>query len=189
MRILIAEDDATSRTVLQRTLEKLGYAVTAAHDGFEALALFVRDQPAVVITDWMMPRMDGLELCRRIRTNICHDRYTYLIVLTVLGGKRNYLDAMDAGTDDFITKPFDPAELVTRLRVAERILGMGATLRYCETLLDCCPSCQRVTRPDGRRATLRQVAAEAVQQRPPAPCPDCQRQAAGRGVSGARATA
>jgi DNA-binding response OmpR family regulator len=186
VRILIAEDDATSRAVLQKTLEKLGYAVSAGRDGAEAWALFERESPAVVITDWMMPRVDGLELCRRIRADARHDRYTYLIVLTALGGKRNYLEAMDAGTDDFITKPFDADELVTRLRVAERILGMETTLRYCESLIDCCPGCQRVRRADGRRIPLRQAAEEARQhQRPAVPCPDCMR----RSVSGARATA
>jgi DNA-binding response OmpR family regulator len=190
VRILIAEDDAMSRAVLQKTLEKLGYAVAAGRDGVEALGLFEREKPAVVITDWLMPGMDGLELCRRIRADARNDRYTYLIVLTSLGGKRNYLEAMDAGTDDFVTKPFDPDELVARLRVAERILDMETSLRYCESLLDCCPGCRRIKQPDGRRATLRQVAEEAMPHRRPAvPCPDCQRQASGRKAGGARATA
>lgn len=172
MRILIAEDDRTSREVLERTIRKLGYELSVAEDGVEALAQFHRERPQVVITDWMMPRMDGLELCRRIRDEHHHDRYTYLIVLTALGGKRNYLEAMDAGTDDFITKPFDTDELVTRLRVAERIVGLEVALTRLEELVGCCPDCRRVPRRDGKWLTLRQLAAVPVD-RPAARCPGC----------------
>jgi DNA-binding response OmpR family regulator len=173
VRILIAEDDRTSRQVLERTVSKLGYEVSSAEDGVEALTLFRRDRPQVVITDWMMPKMDGLELCRRIREEAIHGRYTYLIVLTALGGKRNYLEAMDAGTDDFITKPFDTDELVTRLRVAERIVGMEEALGQLEGMLGCCPDCRRVPRKDGKWLTLRQLAAMPVVDRPGARCPGC----------------
>ncbi len=190
MQILIAEDDPTSRVVLQQTLAKLGYAVLAAPDGEEAWALFQRESPSVVITDWMMPRVDGLELCRRIRSDARNDRYTYLIVLTALGGKRNYLEAMDAGTDDFLTKPFDPDELVTRLRVAERILDMEATLRHCETLLDCCPGCRRLRQENGRWADLGQLARGAPPRLPaPARCPECVREQTVRHPGATRASA
>ena len=174
MRILIVEDDEVSRRVLARTLEKLGYAVALAGDGAEGLEQFALHSPKVVITDWMMPRMDGLELCRRVRGNAANDGYTYLVVLTALGGKKNYLEAMNAGADDFLTKPFDPDELVTRLRVAERILGMEATLRYLAAIHECCPDCKRVRQSDGRWAGLKQVASSlATRVRPPARCPEC----------------
>jgi DNA-binding response OmpR family regulator len=176
VRILIAEDDDTSRLVLARTLEKLGYGVTESRDGAEAWALFQQEQPRVVITDWMMPGVDGLELCRRIRGDAANDGYTYLMVLTALGGKQNYLEAMDAGADDFLTKPFDADELVARLRVAERILGTETTLRYFAALHRCCPGCQRVRQTDGRWAGLKQIAASlAGCDGAPARCPDCQR--------------
>lgn len=176
MRILIVEDDDVSLRVLARTLEKLGYDTVAAADGAEGWDRFNEHQPAVVITDWMMPRVDGLELCRRIRGNAANDGYTYLIVLTALGGKKNYLEAMNSGADDFLTKPFDPDELVTRLRVAERILGMEASLRYLAAMHECCPDCKRVRQPDGRWAGLKQVASSlAARIRPPARCPECQR--------------
>ncbi len=180
MRILIVEDDATARSVLERTLTRLGYGVLAARDGVEALTLFEREYPPVVITDWMMPRVDGLELCRRIRAGSDHDRYTYLIVLTALGGKQNYLEAMDAGTDDFLTKPFDPDELVTRLRVAERIIGMERALSQLEQMVDCCPECRRVPREDGRWLTLRQLASIPVRSRPAGNCPECRQAEVGR---------
>jgi DNA-binding response OmpR family regulator len=176
MRILIAEDDETSRKVLGRTLEKLGYGVAAAGDGAEAWEQFRKERPRVVITDWMMPRVDGLELCRKIRGDAANDGYTYLIVLTALGGKKNYLEAMNAGADDFVTKPFDPDELVSRLRVAERILGMESTLRYLAAMHDCCLDCHRVRQPDGRWTGLKQVAAGlAGRLKPPSQCPECRR--------------
>jgi len=180
VQILIADDDLTSRRVLSKTLSTLGYGVLEASDGAEAWTRFVAERTPVVITDWMMPRMDGLELCRRIRGDARHDRYTYLMVLTQLGGKKNYLEAMDAGADDFLTKPFDPDELVTRLRVAERILGMEATLGYLEALVECCPGCQRVRQTNGRWVGLRQVA-EGAHLAPAARCPECVRkESAGR---------
>lgn len=184
MRILIAEDDEVSRVVLQRTLEKLGYAVLPARDGAEALQLFERERPAVVITDWMMPRVDGLGVCRTIRSDAAHDRYVYLLVLTALGGKKNYLEAMDAGADDFLTKPFDPDELVARLRVAERIIRMEHRMTQLEQMTGSCPDCRRVRR-DGAWVPLKQVAERHGWRQPPR-CPDCQRRH-GTGRSGAAA--
>ncbi len=139
MQILIAEDDAVSRLVLSATLKKMGHEVRAASSGSEAWAALDEMHYPLLISDWMMPDMDGLELCRRVRT--FHDEgrrgapYTYIILLTALGGKTNYLDAMDAGADDFITKPFDADQLAARLRVAERILALHQTLRA-QALID-----------------------------------------------------
>jgi DNA-binding response OmpR family regulator len=176
MQILIAEDDDTSRAVLRRTLEKLGYGVIATRDGENAIAQFERERPGVVITDWMMPRLDGLEVCRRIRSETCHDRYVYLVVLTALGGKKNYLEAMDAGADDFLTKPFDPDELVARLRVAERIISLEHRMTQLEQMSGCCPDCRRVRRDRGW-VSLRELAEEQGWRQPPR-CPDCQRRQA-----------
>jgi DNA-binding response OmpR family regulator len=172
MHILIAEDDGASRLVLTRTLEKLGYDVTAAVDGVDAWGKFQARWPSVVITDWMMPRLDGLDLCRRIRSDQRHNRYCYLMVLTALGGKQNYLEAMNAGIDDFMNKPFDPDELVTRLRVAERILTMEEELRYLAELHGHCSDCGKMKGPNGRWHDLRTLAATA---RPVAAqrCPGC----------------
>lgn len=128
MKILIAEDDTTSRLVLAATLKKSGHEVSAAKNGREAWEMLQEDGFSMVISDWMMPDVDGLELCRLIRAQ--HQMtYTYVILLTALGGKTNYLDAMDAGADDFITKPFDADQLEARLRVAGRILDLHETLR------------------------------------------------------------
>jgi len=127
MRILIAEDDTVSREILEALLTQLGHDVVAAADGRDAWDLLTRDPVPLVISDWMMPDVDGLELCRRIRAED-RPKYTYVILLTTLGGKENYLEAMEAGADDFLTKPLDADQLAARLRVAERVLGLQREL-------------------------------------------------------------
>src|SRR6266568_2793351 len=122
MKILIAEDDRDSRELLRWMLEKLGYQVVAAENGKEAWEAFRRGRFRLVISDVLMPEIDGLELCQRIRKHK-QSKYTYVIIITALIGKKDYLEGMEAGADDFVTKPFDPDELKARLRVAERIIS------------------------------------------------------------------
>ena len=122
MKILIAEDDADSRELLSWLLQKLGYQVVATENGKEAWEAYRRGQFRLVISDLLMPDIDGLELVRRIRANK-QAKYTYIILITALIGKKDYLEGMEAGADDFVTKPFDPDELKARLRVAERIIS------------------------------------------------------------------
>ena len=122
MKILVAEDDRDSRELLAWILQKLGYQVVAAENGKEAWEVFRRGRFRLVISDVLMPELDGLELCRRIR-NHQQSKYTYVIIITALIGKKDYLEGMEAGADDFVTKPFDPDELKARLRVAERIIS------------------------------------------------------------------
>jgi two-component system cell cycle response regulator len=122
MKILVAEDDRDSRELLCWLLKKLGYEVVATEDGKKALEAFRRGRFRLVISDVLMPELDGLELCRRIRRHK-QSKYTYVIIITALIGKKDYLEGMEAGADDFVTKPFDPDELKARLRVAERILS------------------------------------------------------------------
>jgi len=129
MRILIAEDDTASRLSLAQILKSLGHDVVMTKNGEEAWDAFQRDPVPVLLTDWMMPELDGLELCRRIRAE-SRAMYTYVIVLTVAGGRENYVEAVSAGTDDFITKPFDLDQLRARLLVAERILGLQTKLTH-----------------------------------------------------------
>ena|SRR5687767_15151823 len=123
MKVLIAEDDRDSRELLSWLLGKLGYQVTAAENGREAWEAFRKGRYRLVISDLLMPDLDGLELVRRIRT-VKNQKYTYVIMLTALIGKKDYLEGMEAGADDFITKPFDPDELKARLRVADRTLAL-----------------------------------------------------------------
>jgi two-component system, cell cycle response regulator len=121
MKVLIAEDDRDSRELLAWMLQKLGYQVVATANGREAWDAFRKGRFRLVISDVLMPEIDGFELCRRIRTHK-QSKYTYIIMITALIGKKDYLEGMDAGADDFVTKPFDPDELKARLRVAERII-------------------------------------------------------------------
>ena len=128
MRVLIAEDDAISRRLLEVTLGKWGYEVVVARDGQEAWEIVQRgDTPKLAILDWMMPRLDGVELCRRIR-NLQDRQYVYLILLTAKGRKADIVEGMDSGADDYVTKPFDTGELRVRIRAAERILNLQAEL-------------------------------------------------------------
>ena len=122
MKVLIAEDDRDSRELLAWLLEKLGYQVVVASNGKEAWDTYRKGRFRVVISDVLMPEMDGLELCRKIRSHK-QSKYTYIIIITALIGKKDYLEGMEAGADDFVTKPFDPDELKARLRVAERIIS------------------------------------------------------------------
>ncbi|GHA79063.1 GGDEF domain-containing protein [Cognatilysobacter bugurensis] len=128
MKILVAEDDATSRLVLGATLRSLGHDVTAVEDGAAALEAWRRDEYGLVISDWLMPLLDGPGLCRHIRAEH-RPHYTYVVLLTSLEGKGNYLSGIEAGADDFVTKPLDRDVLAARLSVAERIIGLHEALR------------------------------------------------------------
>ncbi|MBP2671356.1 MAG: response regulator receiver protein [candidate division NC10 bacterium] len=147
-RILFAEDDAVTRLVVTAQLQKLGYETKVARDGVEALEIFRREKPSIVITDWMMPNMGGTDLCREIRKQV-DARYTYVIILTALDRKAGYVEGMKAGADDFVSKPCSMEELNVRLRVAERILSLQAEAKQLEDLLPICPHCQRIMTDDG----------------------------------------
>ena len=121
MKILVADDDPVSALVLRRALERLGHDVAVAASGVEAIELFATDPRPVVVSDWMMPGLDGLTLCERIRV-ASGDRYTYVILLTAKTQKDDRLRAIEAGVDDFLTKPLDLPDLASRIRVAERII-------------------------------------------------------------------
>jgi two-component system cell cycle response regulator len=127
MKVLIAEDDMVSGLVLERTLQRWGYDVIKTKNGEEAWAQFQAEPVPLVITDWMMPETDGLELCSRLRA-LQQEHYTYVILLTAKSQKIELVEGMSAGADDFITKPFDSAELQMRLRAGERILALERSL-------------------------------------------------------------
>ena len=123
MKILIAEDQPPAALFLQRMLEKTGHEVIVAPDGEAAWRIVREGEMPILISDWMMPHLDGLELCRRIRAAGC-DRYTYIILLTSRDRREDRLEGLRAGADDFLTKPTCPDELALRLEIAERILAV-----------------------------------------------------------------
>ena len=143
MKILVVEDDTDSRETLGALLELDGHQVVSAKNGSEGWQTFESGPFRVVISDWLMPEMDGLELCRRIRAAE-RPSYSYVILVSALKGKASYLQGMAAGADDFISKPYDPDELKTRLIVAERIIGVQDRVKRLEGILPTCMYCKKI---------------------------------------------
>lgn len=144
MKILAVEDDPVARAVLHRALLHLGHEVVDARDGAEALRVLEKEPVRLIVSDWMMPELDGLDLCRAVRSRVNAD-YVYFILLT---GQQadvdNQREAIEAGVDDFLTKPLDLQEIWMRLRVAERILRYATEVRQLEAFLPICGYCKKV---------------------------------------------
>ena len=128
MRVLIAEDDAVSRRLLEATLAKWGYEVVVTTDGLQALAVLSQpDAPSLAILDWMMPGLDGAQVCVKAR-ELAGERLLYMILLTAKGRKEDIVEGLTAGADDYVVKPFDRSELKARINAGERILRLQAEL-------------------------------------------------------------
>ncbi|MHB8910844.1 MAG: response regulator [Syntrophales bacterium] len=128
MRILIAEDDLTSRIVLTGVLKKIGYEVVEAINGAAAWNILQQtDAPRLAILDWMMPEMQGLEVVRRVRARQT-DRPPYIIMLTARGEKADIIAGLDVGANDYLAKPFDPGELRSRIEVGRRMVELQDAL-------------------------------------------------------------
>ena len=126
--ILIAEDDPVSRKLLEKILIKAGNKVVSVENGQKALELFDDKFFPIVLTDWMMPEMDGLELCRAIRKNT-YPGYVFIILLTAKDSKDDIIRGLGAGADDYLTKPFSHAELIARLNTGKRVLELERSLK------------------------------------------------------------
>ncbi|MEZ4647242.1 MAG: diguanylate cyclase [Candidatus Eisenbacteria bacterium] len=124
MRVLIAEDEPTAARLLTRELESQGYQVFVAANGRDALELAQKENLSLVLTDWIMPEMDGLELCRALREHPDRSRYHYVIMISSRSTPKDRENAMEARIDDFLVKPYDQGELRARLGVARRVLEM-----------------------------------------------------------------
>jgi sigma-B regulation protein RsbU (phosphoserine phosphatase) len=131
MKILVAEDDAVTRKVLAATIERLGWEVITASDGTAAWAaletLGGKNAPELVLLDWMMPGMDGIEICRKLRSTPGFE-FLYIILLTSRSEKEDLAMGLMAGANDYITKPFHPIELESRVRVGERMVKLQRSL-------------------------------------------------------------
>jgi two-component system cell cycle response regulator len=128
MRILIADDDAVSRRLLEALLTRQGYDVVAVSDGTEAWQVLQgQDPPRLAVLDWLMADMDGLEVCRRVRERP-ELGDVYVILLTSRGDQEHIVEGLQAGANDYVTKPFNRNELLARVRVGERMVGLQAEL-------------------------------------------------------------
>jgi phosphoserine phosphatase RsbU/P len=174
MKILVAEDDRDSRDLLALMLEQDGHMVIRAENGREAWEIFQSEKESfpLLISDWLMPDVDGLELCRRIRA-ANRSPYTYIILLTALKGKANYLGAIKAGADDFISKPYDPDEVKARLTVADRIMHLQERVSRLEGILPTCMYCKRIREEERWVGIEQYVAARSEASFSHGVCPDC----------------
>ena len=128
MKILVADDDRFSRLMLSRTLRSWGYAVEEAEDGMAAVeALSRADGPHLGIIDWMMPQLDGPEVCRKVR-EVNAEPYRYLMLLTSRSRREDLVEGLNSGADEYLSKPFDPLELQARLRIGRRLLDLQTQL-------------------------------------------------------------
>lgn len=143
-RILVVEDDPVSSIILKSVLEKFGYEPVIAWHGTEAWEKFNQEPVRLIVSDWMMPGMDGLALCKKVRARV-QTPYTYFILLTASRtSPENYALATAAGVDDFLTKPIDREAIRMRLAVAERILNYTAEIRQLQEMIPICVYCRKV---------------------------------------------
>jgi DNA-binding response OmpR family regulator len=194
VKILIVEDDPFFLRVLQRRITSEGYQAIIAADGREGMKAIVAHEPDLVVSDWMMPEVDGLELCQSVKTGL-RDAAPYFILLTAKGEISDKLLALETGADDYLTKPCDQGELMARVRAGVRIVTLTQDLR--RTVADLkvanaalaaagadaspvpggltlCRSCHRVCGADGAWEEVRAFIASRVGVVPTqATCPDC----------------
>ena len=162
MRVLVAEDDLTSRGVLRRVLTKWGYEVLTTSNGEEAWAELQReDPPPLAILDWMMPGLDGVEVCRRVRAQASPSP-PYIILLTARGGKEDIVTGLDAGANDYLGKPFDHDELRARVEVGRRFVELNQKLIETQHTLEVQARTDALTGIMNRRAILDRLGQEMV---------------------------
>jgi two-component system, cell cycle response regulator len=163
-RILIAEDDPVSRRMLEAFLQKWGYHVVTAADGLDALRILEsEDSPPLAILDWMMPGLEGPQVCQRVRAH--SDRpYVYILLLTARSQKDDLLRGLESGADDYLTKPFDAPELRARLHVGQRILELQNGLIAAREELRFRATHDELTGLANRRVLLEAIAREHSRQ-------------------------
>jgi phosphoserine phosphatase RsbU/P len=124
--VIIADDDPVSRELISTLVKKWGFPTTVTRDGREALeAIRAQSGAAIAILDWMMPGLDGLQVCQRVRTS---GKMVYIILLSARGGTENLVEGLEGGADDYLVKPFDNSELLARLKVGVRVLDLQTSL-------------------------------------------------------------
>ena len=188
MKALIADDDRTATILVRRTLERCGLDITVVHDGDAAwTVLSAPEPPSLVVLDWMMPSVEGLELCRRVR----HDRPTaniYIILVTSRESRADVVSGLDAGADDYLVKPFDHEELRARVQVGMRVVNLQASLathvselqdalskvKQLSGLVPICSYCHRIRNDDDYWQQMEQyVSQHSDAQFSHGICPEC----------------
>ena len=144
MKILIAEDNDLTRELLEEQMLKEGHDVLAVANGKLAVASIVEERPHVLVTDWVMPELDGLDLCRWVREDEDSEYLFVLMLTSIHTSKDDYHVAMEAGVDDFLVRPCQPRDLVARLRVAERLQRYARENRQLKRLIPICMYCRKV---------------------------------------------
>jgi phosphoserine phosphatase RsbU/P len=188
MRILVADDDDVSRIALEALLARRGHEVVVAADGNEAWqALQAPDRPKMAILDWMMPHLDGIDVCRRLREQPAL-KGVYVILLTGRGSKKHCLEGLEAGANDYVTKPFDPEEFEARVSVgvkmvqlqselAERVAQLedaSARVQHLQGLLPICSYCKSIRDDnDYWHRVEKYIGAHTEVQFTHGICPDC----------------
>jgi two-component system cell cycle response regulator len=135
LKVLVADDSAVYRKLVEQAFTDANYSLLVAQSGQEAIDLLAKHLPAIVITDWVMPDLTGIELCQQIRTRN-HNPYTYVIILTSVSDKENVVKGLAAGADDYLTKPFHPQELLARVEVGRRLVELHRQVAAKNRLLE-----------------------------------------------------
>ena len=187
VKVLIVEDDPFFQRVLLKRLAAEGYKVISANDGREGMKAIVTFEPDLVISDWMMPEVDGLELCQSVKTGL-KESAPYFILLTAKGEISSRLLGLETGADDYLVKPCDQGELMARVRAGLRIVLLTQELRATVAQLQqgptgpaaaICPDCRQVQTPGGEWQPLQAWLESAGRVRlAPDPCPDCRKREA-----------
>lgn len=143
MKILVADDDIVFRDVLVERLERWGYEVSVSDNGATTWNLLQSGEFRFLLSDWMMPGIDGISLCQKIRSTRINE-YIYIIMLSAKNEKEDTIEGLDAGADDYITKPFEWNELRSRIRSGQRILSLMEEVNTLNSMLPICASCKQV---------------------------------------------
>lgn len=159
IKILVADDDPTTRTMLGGVLKKWGYEVVSASDGNEAWSILTgKSPPNIALLDWEMPGLMGVEICRKVRSELnTDDNYIYLILLTGRTAKEDIVTGIEVGADDYIVKPFDPQELRVRIRAGQRIIELQSKLVSAKDALKYQATHDPLTGVFNRRAILERL--------------------------------
>ena len=149
--VLVVDDSAVSRKQVEQVFPTKEFSVLSAKTGLEALNLFALHRPGLVITDWLMPDLSGVQVCQRLRARFT-DSFAYIILLTSVSEKRNVVKGFEAGADDYLTKPFDPEELLARVRVGRRFVELHHELASRNRFLEQLSLTDELTGLPNRRA-------------------------------------